>query len=427
MWSRLHLLATLLWAQDTLYLTISEAERQFLQKNLSLIAQHLQIESQKALAWQARLWPNPSFTAEQVDIFTKAEAALPPFLSQPRVNQVALTLSQTILTARKRLKGVALANAEVTLKEAALEELLRQLRYELRSTIATLQREQILIQLLVGEASFLHQLVEQYRALMEKGLIPLSDYFRLQNLHFRIQADLRGVRERWEAAQHTLRQLLQISPPAPIIWVDTTGFFVGSLPNLPPLNILLPCAQERGDVRIAAAQVRIQAASLSVERASAYPDIDFRIMYDRLGGYRLNQWGIGLAFPLPLFNRNQGKITALTYNLRVAELEYEQTLLRAQSEITQVWRKALNLQEQWQKMPHDVVSQYQQATAIYRENLLSGRVSLNDFLNFSQSSREMLTQYVDMQLAAKLLEDELKYVTAGKNCDSAIGESHPKN
>src|ERR1700744_4593132 len=47
---------------DTMRLPLPEAEKIFLDSNLQLLAQRYNIDANKALVIQARLWPNPNFS-----------------------------------------------------------------------------------------------------------------------------------------------------------------------------------------------------------------------------------------------------------------------------------------------------------------------------------------------------------------------------
>src|ERR1700674_5323159 len=51
---------TIVQAQDTLHLTLPDAERQFLDKNLTLLAGKYNIDAASAQIIQAKLYPNPS-------------------------------------------------------------------------------------------------------------------------------------------------------------------------------------------------------------------------------------------------------------------------------------------------------------------------------------------------------------------------------
>lgn len=403
----------ILFGQDTLYLSVEQAERLFLEKNLLLLAQRLQIEAERALVWQARLWPNPQITVEQLDPFTAAEAPLPPLLNTPRINQITATFSQTILTARKRLKGIALAEASLAIQEAAFAELLRQLRYELLTNLYGLQRDQVLLDLLARQAALLRQLAERYRRLSERALVPLPEYLRIENLSLQVQADLRDVQLRWQAQQHALRQLLRLEGKAPILWIDTTGFYRLDFPEIGMVDSLLDRVSRRGDVRMAAAELRFQDVSLALERALAYPDVDIIANFDRLGSYRLNQWGMGFALPLPLFNRNQGRIAAARYARQASETRYTQILLTAQSEVLQIWQNALSLRTQWESTPFDLPERYERAEAAYRENLLAGRISFLTYVDFFQSYRDLVMRITELLYLRHQVENELRYVSGG--------------
>ena len=48
--------------QDTVRLTLPEAEKMFLDSNLQLLAGRYNVDASKALIIQARLWPNPNLS-----------------------------------------------------------------------------------------------------------------------------------------------------------------------------------------------------------------------------------------------------------------------------------------------------------------------------------------------------------------------------
>ncbi|HEV3412296.1 MAG TPA: hypothetical protein VG101_07450, partial [Puia sp.] len=51
--------------QDTLPLTLQQAEKIFLDSNFQLLAQRYNIDVQRALILQAKLWPNPNLSIAQ--------------------------------------------------------------------------------------------------------------------------------------------------------------------------------------------------------------------------------------------------------------------------------------------------------------------------------------------------------------------------
>ncbi len=49
---------------DTLQLSLPQAEKRFLDSNLSLLAAHYNVDAQKALIQQAKLWDNPTLNTD---------------------------------------------------------------------------------------------------------------------------------------------------------------------------------------------------------------------------------------------------------------------------------------------------------------------------------------------------------------------------
>ncbi len=87
-------------AVDTLRLPLQSAEKMFLDSNLQLLAQRYNIDANKALVMQARLWPNPNFSSGH----TLYSGALQKFFPTGANDETTVGLSQLILLAGKRNK-----------------------------------------------------------------------------------------------------------------------------------------------------------------------------------------------------------------------------------------------------------------------------------------------------------------------------------
>jgi cobalt-zinc-cadmium efflux system outer membrane protein len=98
--------------QDTLVINQKEAEGLFLNNNLDLIIQKLNINQAEAQVIQAKLWPNPEFSVDEVNLWaTKNQLSpgerLPPIIGNFGKNQqFSAALEQRIETAGKRKKGL---------------------------------------------------------------------------------------------------------------------------------------------------------------------------------------------------------------------------------------------------------------------------------------------------------------------------------
>src|ERR1700733_15224069 len=97
--------------QDTLHLALPDAEKMFLDSNLQLLAQRYNIDANKALVIQARLYPNPNFAIGH----TLYSGTLHEFFPLGANDETTAGLSQLILLAGKRNKKAKLAQAQVNL------------------------------------------------------------------------------------------------------------------------------------------------------------------------------------------------------------------------------------------------------------------------------------------------------------------------
>src|ERR1700730_5898564 len=98
---------------DTLPLTLPDAERMFLDSNLQLLAQRYNIDAQKALIIQAKLWPNPNLSLARGPLW-RVHNPDATFINN---SENAGSLSQLILLAGKRNKQIKLAQANAKLAE----------------------------------------------------------------------------------------------------------------------------------------------------------------------------------------------------------------------------------------------------------------------------------------------------------------------
>lgn len=404
------LLGGLVLAQDTLYLTIEAAEAHFLKANLLLYAQLLEIDVQKALLWQARLWPNPQVSFTQLDLFAPRTPNFRPLLERPLAYQLAADLVQTVRTAGKYRYGIALQATNVQLQTAAWAELLRQLRYQLHQLLRASQRDQIYLHYLARQELLLSGLVERYAALVQAQLVSKAEYLRLQALRLNLQTAIQQRRLAFEETQNQLRQLLNI--PDKILWIAETDYWPDLSDSLPNLAELLQRAPERADVQIAKYQQLYQEIRLKLEKANVYPDVDLILSYDRLGGYRINQLGVGLGLPLPIWNRNQGQIQAAKTAKRQAETLYENTLSKAQSEILAAWRAFGLLKGQWQSELLTLLKNYEESEAVYRENLQEKRLNFVNYVDFFTSYKDLVESVVELAFRYHDAREKLLYVTA---------------
>lgn len=103
---------------------------------------------------------------------------------------------------------------------------------------------------------------------------------------------------------------------------------VGSLHTtfeIPTLEALAANLTAQPEFALADANLRASNARIDLAKAERIPDIKVEALYHRLEATKENTFDIGLSIPLPLFNRNQGKLREARAEAAAAEARSRMT------------------------------------------------------------------------------------------------------
>src|SRR5690606_31497092 len=131
-------------ATDTLTISYPKAEAVFIRRNLQLLAGKLGIDEANARVLQAKLWPNPTLSIGEVNLWSNGTPEELGRITGRWGNhaQMAVEVEQLIQTAAKRKKLMAVEEAGVLVAEKQFEDLLRSLKTEFRLRLSELERTQ---------------------------------------------------------------------------------------------------------------------------------------------------------------------------------------------------------------------------------------------------------------------------------------------
>ena len=128
-------------AEDTLKISQKEAEGLFLNNNLDLLAQKLSIRQAEAQIIQAKLWPNPEFSIDELNLWatknqlSSGETIPPLFGNFGKNREFTAELTQVFETAGKRRKRVALESVTRDIAAEYFSELIRNLKTDIRKNL----------------------------------------------------------------------------------------------------------------------------------------------------------------------------------------------------------------------------------------------------------------------------------------------------
>src|SRR3954471_12333127 len=196
---------------DTITYSLSDIDKRFLDSNLNLLAAHYNVDANRALIAQAKIWQNPILVTDQ-NIYADNH-----FFQHGKdiygnpTGQVFVQLQQLIQTAGKRGKQIQLATTNTHLSELQLQDLLRNLRFQLHQDYYSLAQMLATRDMLTAQAVRLDNLEKAMQLQLQTGNIAQKDYLRIQALVIGLQQDITENNKDIVAAEQDLKMLLQVN------------------------------------------------------------------------------------------------------------------------------------------------------------------------------------------------------------------------
>lgn len=405
-------------ASDSLRLTLTQAEDQFLQRNINLLTAQLGITESQAQQIQAQLRPNPTAYIELMPYNngtagTEGQKRFLP-LGQNNSEQV-VQVQQLLLMAGKRNKQLAIARTNTEIARDRFTDLIRTLRYQLRSTFYSLYFSQQALSVYDQEIGALQQTVRLYQEQYAKGNVPLKDLARLKAYLFNLTSERQQLLLRQTNAQADLAVLLNASPSAlvrPVVTSDEAATFNPGTLNLDDLYQLADA--NRADLKAYTDQAALEQQNLTLQRALAVPDLTIQGTFDRNGAFGQNYVGVGVGIPIPIANKNQGNIQAARIRTQSSQQVIAAYRLQVDSEVQRAYAKALQTDQLYrtfdQRFTEDFARLIEGVTVNYRKQ----NIDVVEFLDFFDSFKNSQIQYNQLQNDRMQSLEELSYAT-GKN------------
>jgi cobalt-zinc-cadmium efflux system outer membrane protein len=375
--------------EDTLRLTTKEAEALFLNNNLDLVAQKLSIRQSEAMIIQAKLWPNPEFSVEELNLWaTKGQLSsgesLPPIAGNFGKNrQIAAALEQLIETGGKRKKRIALESLSRDMALEYFTELIRNLKTDLRNNLTALSYHQSYAQILGIQNAALEKLVASYERQYATGDLKKPDLFRLKALKLELGQQIIETKKEITGIQKELVVLLNI-PAATYIQADAT-LPVQDLEKLQSLSfsqLVETALSQRPDAKISELEKTFASKQHDLELANRKPDLTLGVNYDRGGNFLRNFIGFGISMPLPVFNRNQGAIQESKIGIEKAQVLANQKTKGIESEVAEAFRNLRTDLGAYQSIEAGYGEDLDDVFNNYTRYFLERRINMVEYLDF---------------------------------------------
>jgi len=382
-------------AQDTIRITLQEAEKQFLDKNLVLLAEKYNIDIAKASVIQASLYSNPNLSLTG-NIYNPQEKK--PFDVSNRTGEYIIQVQQLIRLAGKRNKEINLAVTNTRLSEDRFFDLLRTLRFSLRSNFFNTHYTLNSVNAYQSQLNTLEKLHTAYEDLQGKGLVTLKDALRIKSLLYSLKGEQAILLNQLNDLQAELRLLLQNNAATFIpVFEDGTDTLSAALKKLDLPALIDTAYANRHDLQLATNNLLYSKQNYALQKALATPDITLGAQFDKRGSFVDNATFLQVAMDLPFFHRNQGNIKAARISIDQNETVYKQQMGIVENDVRRAYAKALTSDNMLRYVDKGFKDQYERLLEGITDNFQKKNISLVEFTDFYESYKNNILQFNQLE------------------------------
>jgi cobalt-zinc-cadmium efflux system outer membrane protein len=323
-------------APGTAALTVDQAVREALDRNLSLLAERYNVTVAQAAIVTASLRPNPVVT---VSLMRPDKVLVDAGISP---NEQVFHTDYLIERGGKRERRVEQATLARSVAELQLLNTTRALVLDVQNAFVDVQLATASLALANDNLGAFNNVVRINTERVRTGDLSKVELSRSQLAAVQFQNDVRRQETKLRVARNRLSTLIGRGPDGSTL--EVTGELRHDTPSAPDLMTLRTRAlATRPDLLAARSDQARSAADLRLQLANGKVDVTVSGEYHHQEGFDVsgNSYGAFLSVPLPLFNRNQGDIARakaqtqqLDTRVRALEIDVANDVATAVAEFT---------------------------------------------------------------------------------------------
>ncbi|TQK10776.1 TolC family protein [Herbaspirillum sp. SJZ107] len=348
-------------------LTLADAIRRALEQPAVRAAAH-EVAASDAAAGQAGNYPNPALSWLREG-------------QQAGTRSTTVQISQPIELGGKRQARIALARSEADLARGELALRRRAIRADVIAawyTVLVAQDSHALARELAGLAQ---RSVDVAARRVATGKVSPIDETRARLGAVDAATELTRTRAELDVARARLGALVGAAPPS--IALDGAA---DALPEPPPRPALQARVAGSGAVARARSRLAAQEAQAGVERAARIPDLTITLGSQREDAPELRTPGrrqavFGISVPLPLFDRNEGRLAAALRRTDKARDELAAAERAAGADLDAAWTRYAAAREEATLLQRDAIPHAYSAWTLTLRGFEAGKFGFLDVLD----------------------------------------------
>jgi len=402
--------------QSTASVTLATLEQFALENNPTARAAQAAIDAARGRARQAGAWPNPTlgYSAEEITRSPDPRGEHGFFVAQTIPLGGKLRLGRGVFD---RVADEAMARAE--LQRQRIVSSVRALFYQVLTTERRIEVHERL-------ASLGSEATGVTAQLFNVGAADRPDFLESEIETRRVQLELNGARNQLFA----LRQQLAAAVGVPDVATrPLEGSIDGAIPELERDATLQALIERSPQVQAARAAVARTQAQTALARRETYPDVFLRggAAYNRERGEETRRpigWEgqVEAGISIPLFNRNQGGVTAARAEETAAQSELTRVQLALRAQAASEFATYLTAIRSAESYRADILPRAEQAYTLYLSRYREMGAAYPQVLVAQRGLFEMAREYLNHLEDAWRSALRLQGLLAGDALDAPGGE-----
>ncbi|QDK82044.1 TolC family protein [Spirosoma sp. KCTC 42546] len=392
-------------SQDSLLLTLQQADSLFVKNNVLLLAERFRVDASQAQILQASLYDNPTVTLEVSSYNNETRRVL----DVGGQGQKTVAIQQLLYTAGKRNKRIALASEAAQLTQFELLDLLRGLRFDLRSRFYSIYFQQKTLARFDQQLATLQTTVAAYEVQYNRNNVSLRELLRLKALLFQLSNDRTAILFQLADDQRALRTLLSIDQPIkPVVADETLARY--RLPTQTEDTLQQLAVRNRPDLKAIESLTRQAELNYNLQKALAVPDMRVGGTYDQAGSYIQNYVGLSVSADIPVFNRNQGAIRAARSQIQHQGQLQRQKAIQVGNEVATALQKVREVERRVQSVEQPFTDQFDQLNRGVVTSFQKGNITLLEFVDLIEAYNDSISQLNRLKADRVSAYEELNYL-----------------
>ncbi|MGH7576906.1 MAG: TolC family protein [Longimicrobiales bacterium] len=387
--------------QDTLRLTLREAQRLALERSPSFLADLEERDIARADLRQARVLPfNP-----------RIELATPGAATDGGFGRYEAALSQEIEWAGQRGLRIDAAESGVRRAASTVRDAARRTVAETSEAYYTALAAARTLEVAEEILSANERLLAAVRTQLGEGEISTLEASLAEIEVARARGRVLGARREARSSELALTRTIGLAPYTPIQLVREVPE-APEATTLRPDSLLQVALERRPDLAVSEAAVAELEASARLVRREAVPNLEISALAEREESFGESRFGVGVAFPVPLWNRNQGTADRVDAEARQSAWSRNAVEVQVRTEVADAYQAYLAASEEAAIFERDVLRPARQNQQLLETAYREGKIDLTALLLLRNQLLDAELSYWDSWLAHRRSLIALQAATA---------------